>query len=212
MSFTQSNKFLYIFVLNTDNNDDNGKMDQKKPVKEELAIILDFLPNGYPFDTRPSHKKTAIAQAVGKEYFLLLELIPKGDIFLQPYEEVYIGEGKREKIHHIAGRLTIDRLTETARKELEFILTTIVEKNEKQFINFFNQAQPLTMRMHSLELIPGFGKKHTLEVLTAREEKLFDSLDDMKNRVKLLPDPKKAIVKRIMAELTGLEKHNLFVG
>ncbi len=187
-------------------------MEQRRPVKEEFAIILDFLPNGYPFDTRPSHRKTAIALAVGKDHFLLLELIPKKDIFLQPYEEVYIGEGKRDKIHHISGRLTVDKLTETARKELEFVLASIAEKNEKQFIEFFNKAQPLTMRMHSLELIPGFGKKHTLEVLAARDEKLFESFEDMKNRVKLLPDPKKAVIKRIMQELTGLEKHTLFIG
>jgi len=40
--------------------------------KEEYVTILDFLPNGYPFDTRPSHQKTAIAQAVGKKHFVLL--------------------------------------------------------------------------------------------------------------------------------------------
>ncbi|MBI4441239.1 DUF655 domain-containing protein [Candidatus Woesearchaeota archaeon] len=187
-------------------------MDQKQPAKEESAIVLDFLPHGDPFDMRPSHKKTPIVQAIGKEHFLLLELIPKKDVVLQPNEEVYIGEGKREKIHHISGRLTVDKLTETARTELEFILTSIVEKNEKQFIDFFNRAPPLTMRMHSLELIPGFGKKHSFEVLAARDEKPFESFEDMKNRVKLLPDPKKAVVKRIMKELDGTEKHSLFVG
>ncbi len=44
--------------------------------KEEEAIVLDFLPNGYPFDSRPMHLKTAIAQAIGKENFTLLELVP----------------------------------------------------------------------------------------------------------------------------------------
>jgi len=46
-------------------------------IKEEYAIVLDFLPNGYPFDTRPTYKKTPIAQAIGKEHFTLLELVPK---------------------------------------------------------------------------------------------------------------------------------------
>ena len=73
--------------------------------KEETAVVLDFLPNGYPSDTRPMHMKTPIAQAIGKEHFTLLELVPKKGIFLQPYEEVYIGEGKREKIHHITCHL-----------------------------------------------------------------------------------------------------------
>ena len=47
------------------------------PAKEENAIVLDFLPNGYPFDNKPSFRKSAIAQAIGKDHFVLLELIPK---------------------------------------------------------------------------------------------------------------------------------------
>ncbi|HLD15856.1 MAG TPA: DUF655 domain-containing protein, partial [Candidatus Nanoarchaeia archaeon] len=39
--------------------------------KEDKVIVLDFLPNGYPFDRRPMHQKTAIAQALGKEHFVL---------------------------------------------------------------------------------------------------------------------------------------------
>ncbi len=89
-------------------------------VKEERAIVLDFLPNGYPFDERPMHKKTPIVQALGKDHFVLLELVPKKGVFLQPYEEVYMGEGKREKIHHIVGRIPADKLTETAKSELNF--------------------------------------------------------------------------------------------
>ena len=48
--------------------------------KEETAIVLDFLPNGYPYDNRPMYKKTPIAQAIGKEHFVLLELVPKKGI------------------------------------------------------------------------------------------------------------------------------------
>ena len=179
--------------------------------KEETAIVLDFLPNGYPSDTRPSHRKTAIVQVIGKEHFLLLELVPKKDIFLQPYEEVYIGEGKRDKIHHILGRLNVDKLTATGKAELEFVLAELVKKNESRFVEFFNKAQPLTMRMHSLELIPGFGKKHMWEVLERRQEKEFVNFSDMRDRVKLMPDPEKAIVRRIVSELGGQEKHRLFV-
>ena len=46
-------------------------------IKEEHVIVLDFLPNGYPFDTRPLHLKTAIAQAIGKKHLVLLELVPQ---------------------------------------------------------------------------------------------------------------------------------------
>jgi len=184
---------------------------EHKSIREEHAIILDFLPNGYPFDARPSHRKTAIVQAIGKNHFVLLELVPKKGIFLQPYKEVYIGDGKREEIHHILGRLPMERLTETAKSELEFVVKDIVDKDEKRFSDFFNAAQPLTTRMHALELLPGLGKKHMWEIIEEKKSKPFESFGDIKKRVKLMPDPKRAIIKRILKELTGNEKHHLFV-
>ena len=179
--------------------------------KEEVVIVLDFLPNGYALDDRPMHMKTPIAQAMGKERFTLLELVPKKGVHLQPYEEVYIGEGKRDKIHHIIGRLNTDKLTHTARSQLEPIIKDIVKKNEKRFVDFFNNAQPLSTRMHQLELLPGLGKKHMWEILDARKEKPFEGFEDIKKRVKLMPDPKKTIIKRILKELSGSEKHRIFV-
>lgn len=178
--------------------------------REEHAIVLDFLPNGYPFDKRPSHKKTPIVQAMGKEHFTLLELVPKKDVFVQPYEAVYIGEGKRDKIHHILGKLPLDRLTQTAKSEIEFVVQDIVSKNEKKFVEFFNSAQPLTTRMHQIELLPGVGKKHMWEIIEKRKDKPFESFEDVKARIKLMPDPRKAVVKRIIKEVTGEEKHRLF--
>lgn len=178
--------------------------------REEYAIVLDFLPNGYPFDKRPIHRKTPIVQVIGKNSFTLLELVPKKDVFVQPYEEVYIGEGKREKIHHILGRLPLERLTQTAKMEIEFVVQDIVAKNEARFVAFFNEAQPLTTRMHQIELLPGIGKKHMWEIIETRKEKPFESFEDIKTRVKLMPDPKKAVIKRIVREILGEEKHKLF--
>ena len=179
--------------------------------KEENAIVLDFLPNGYPFDERPSYMKTPIAQAIGQEHFVLLELVPKKEIHLQPYEEVYIGEGKRDKIHHIVGKLPVSKLTATGKNEMEFVIRDIIRKNEKKFIDFFNRAGPLSTRMHQLELLPGLGKKHMWQIVESRNEKPFENFADIKKRVKLMPDPEKAIVKRIVQELQGAEKHRIFV-
>lgn len=184
---------------------------RKEIVKEEQAIVLDFLINGYPFDSRPMHRKTPIAQALGKKHFIILELVPKKGVFLQPYEEVYMGEGKREKIHHIIGRIPPTKLTETAKSALEHITKNIVEKNEKDYINFFNKAGPINTRRHQIELLPGIGKKHMWEILEARKQDLFKSFKDIKERVKLIPDPKKAVIKRIIMEITGEDKHRIFV-
>lgn len=186
------------------------QLEEKKSI-EEISIVLDFLPNGYPFDTRPSHMKTSIAQAIGKDHFVLLELVPKKDILLQPHNEVYIGEGKREQIHHINGRLPYSKLTRTAKQELEFVIANIIKKDEHKFIDFFNRASPLSTRMHSIELIPGMGKKRMWEILDERKDRPFDNFEDLKKRVKLIPDPVKALSSRILKELEGTEKHHLFV-
>ncbi len=179
--------------------------------REEHAIILDFLPNGYPFDTRPSHLKHPIAQAMGRDHFVILELVPKKEVYLQPHEEVYIGEGKRDKVHHIIGKIPVTKLTYTARSELSFIIMDSIKRNEKRFVEFFNKSQPLSTRMHQLELLPGLGKKHMWEIVEARRDKPFESFEDLQKRVKLMPDPEKAILKRIMLEFEGKEKHTLFV-
>jgi len=178
--------------------------------KEEHAIILDFLPHGYPFDTRPMHQKTSIAQAMGKEHFTLLELVPKKGEFLQPHEVVYIGEGKRDKIHHISGKLQLDKLTQTGRSEVEVVVEQLVKDNEQLFIEFFNKAEPLNTRMHQMELLPGIGKRHTEEIVERRSEKPFESFEDIKKRVKLIPNPEKVVVKRIFVELGNEDKHKLF--
>lgn len=184
---------------------------ETKHTRDEYALVLDFLPNGYSFDKRPMHIKPAIVQALGRQSLALLELVPQKDVHVQPYEEVYIGDGKRDKIAHVLGRLPVSKLTGTAKGELEFAIKELVKKNEQRFVAFFNTAQPLSTRMHQLELLPGLGKKHMWEILEQRDEKKFESFADLKKRVKLMPDPEKILAKRVLSELEGNEKYQLFV-
>lgn len=186
-------------------------MNAQEKQREEEAIILDFLPEGYASDSRPSHLKTAIAQAIGKNNLALLELVPRKGVFLQPYEEVYVGDQKREKIHHVVGKINVNKLTSTARAELEHAIKQIVHAHPDRFVEFFNKSQPLSTRMHSLELLPGLGKKHMWEIVEERRGDPFTSFENIKERVKLIPDPEKLVVKRVIKELEGSEKHMLFV-
>ena len=182
------------------------------PLREETAIVLDFLPNGYPFDTTPSHRKTPIVQAIGKEHLILLELVPKKEITLEIGNEIYIGEGKREQIHHILGRLESSKLTRTAQEELRFVVERLIDQNQEKFVDFFNKAQSLTTRMHQIELLPGLGKKHMWEIIEERRIEPFKDFEDLKKRVKLMPDPRKVITNRILNEIIGDEKHHIFIG
>lgn len=175
--------------------------------KEELAIILDYLPNGYPLE----RKMMPIAQAIGKKNLVLLELVPRRGISLNPGEEVYIGEGKRDKIYYILGRLQREKITESAKTQLEEFIAKVVKEREKEFVEFFNKAEAINKRLHQIELLPGFGKRHMQEILTQRKEKEFESFEDMKKRIQNLPDPEKAIEKRILTELMNEERQNLFV-
>ncbi len=175
--------------------------------KEEYAVILDYLPNGYPLE----RKMMPIAQAIGKKNLTLLELVPRRGVSLQGGEEAYIGEGKRDKIYYILGRLHREKLSEAAKAELEDFIKKVVKEREKEFIDFFNKAEAMNKRLHQIELLPGFGKKHMHEIIKQREEKEFDSFEDMKNRIQNLPDPEKAVEKRILNEIVLLERNNLFI-
>ncbi len=176
-------------------------------MKDEYAIVLDFLPRGHGFG-----KPEPIAQVLGTRYFSLLEVVPREGVVLKPGEKVYIGSGKRDKIAHIRRKITYDKLTGFAKSELENAVRKIVDEDEKRFVDFFNNAQPITVRLHQLELLPGIGKKHMWEILEERKKKPFESFEDIKRRVKLLPNPKELIIRRILAEIEGEEdKYRLFV-
>jgi len=174
--------------------------------KEENAIILEYLPNGYPMEK----KMMPIAQAIGEKTLVLLELVPRRGAELKIGEKVYIGEGKRDKVYYILGRLHRERLTQSAKEQLGEFIKQIVKEKEKEFVDFFNKSDAINKRIHQIELLPGLGKKHMQEILKQRKEKEFESFQEMKKRIQNLPDPEKSVEKRIFHELTNLERYNLF--
>ena len=180
-------------------------MPEERAFMEEYVVVLDYLPRGkHGMDSEP------IAQTLGKKYFTLLEVVPNTE--LKIFETVYVGKDKREKIKSVKRRISYDELTGAAQTELEAAVEKIVKEDSKRFLEFYNNAQPLSIRMHQLELLPGLGKKHLQDVLNEREKKPFESFDDIEKRIPLLPDPFKAVVKRIINELMNPdEKHYLFV-
>lgn len=174
--------------------------------REDYAIVIEYLPNGYPLEK----KMMPIVQAVGKTNFTLLEIVPRRGVGIDIGEELYIGEGKRDKVYYILGRLKREKLTESSKNQLQEIVKKSVQEQEERFVKFFNESLAINKRLHQIELLPGIGKKHMQEILKQREVKPFESFSDMKKRIQNLPDPEKAIEKRIMQELTNMERYNLF--
>lgn len=176
-------------------------------LRDENVIVLDFLPRGHAFG-----RSEPTAQVLGEKYFSLLEVVIRKDINVKNGDRLYIGDAKRDHIDHIKRRIEVKDLTTFARSELPFLVEKLVKDNEPRFVDFFNNARPISTRMHQLELLPGIGKKHLWDIIEERKKGPFKSFEDVKKRIKLIPDPKSSIVKRIMYELEyPNERYKLFV-
>jgi len=177
------------------------------PMKDDYIIVLDFLPHGKATDRRAE----PLAQAIGDKFFNLLELVIKEGLNIKVGDRLYIGDEKRNEVEYIRGRIDYMNLTNYAKGELERIITEIVSKDEKRFVGFFNIAGPITTRLHSLELLPSIGKKHMWQIISERKKKPFETFAELQQRVEMLPDPKRIVIKRIADELEGKDRHRLFV-
>jgi len=177
--------------------------------RDEYVRILDYLPRGK--SEVPPHKRKPIAQAVGEDFFSLLEIVPRANVSLKTGERVYIGEGTRDKVDHIERRIKYDWLTPNAKVELELILADIIRDHEEKFINFYNTTGTISTRLHKLEVLPRIGKRHREDILREREKMPFKSFKDMRDRVKNMPDPVKVLVDKIIQELKGESKYQFFV-
>ncbi len=177
------------------------------PAKDEFLITLDFLRTGKPGDRRAE----PVAQGVGEKYFSLLEVVLKENVTVKSKEKLYIGEGKRDQVKYIRGKIRFSDLTSYGRDVLEEVVTELVRAGEKRFVDFFNKASALTTRMHSLELLQGIGKKHLWNIIAERRKKPFETFEEIKQRIPMVGDPKKMVIRRIMDEMQEKDRHQLFV-
>jgi putative nucleotide binding protein len=180
---------------------------ERTTMNEEKAIVLDFLPQG----KSSGFKSEPVAIVLGMGYFTMLEVVPKPGIDIKPLEEVYIGKETRDKIDHIKQRIPYEQLTTVAKAELEKAVEQVILANEKRFLQFFNSSGSISLKRHQLELLPGVGRQHLEDILRARQEKPFESLKEVEDRIRFLTSPLSILRRRILAELEGDQKHYLFV-
>ena len=175
---------------------------------EEYAYVLDFVERGKSSTVRG--REGIMVTGIGEDRLTLLEILGVPDSSFEVGERIYIGKEGRTKVLSVLGKMVYGKISSTAQNELAGVVEIIVNQNEKKFIDYINNCQPLTPRIHALELIPGIGKTYMKLMLEEREKKKFESFDDLQNRVGL-KEPIKQICKRILEEITGETRMNLFV-
>ncbi|WP_135534116.1 DUF655 domain-containing protein [Halostella pelagica] len=177
------------------------------------AVLLDYMPHGRADDDRPQYQKSPVAYAVGEVDFLLYEIAFDEDadagigdrIVVEPQDE----NGSIKRLRTV----DYDDFSGGAQSELEYAIEDIVTENEQRFVDFYNEAQPITLRLHQLNLLPGIGKKLRNNVLDKRKRGKFESFDDLEDRIAGLHDPKGVLVERIIEEIRDEDlKYRAFVG
>lgn len=175
---------------------------------EEFAYVLDFLPEGKSVVIKG--REGPIIQGIGEERLTLLELLAVEDQDFSLGERLRIGREGRDKIVSVLGKLAYEDLTSEAKSQLPTVCETIVKSNEVKYVSYFNELQPLTPRLHGLELIPGIGKTFMKIILDQREKRPFTSFDDIQNRTGLR-EPAKLVAKRIVEEISKDSRINIFI-
>jgi len=173
---------------------------------EDFAWVIEYLPLGHA----AAIKKEPMVQLLGTRFFTMLEASVKPDAAIVIGQKVCVGKEGRNEVEHIKGRIKYEDLTNGAKEFLPNIVKNAVHEREKDFIDFLNKAKPISIRVHTLDLLPGIGRKTMEAILAEREKKPFEGFEDLKARVPSLSDPVGIFAHRILSELEGREKYYLF--
>ncbi len=184
--------------------------EQNDDEKQMPAVVLDYLPHGRADDDRPQHQKSALAYALGIEEFRLFEVTLEEDVSLTITDR-FDADRSNDLVASLR-EIEYEDLSGAAQSELEHAIRDVVESNERRFVDFYNDAQPITLRLHQLNLLPGIGKKLRNNILEKRKRKPFESFEDLEGRVSGLHNPKEVLVERILEEIREEDlKYRTFV-
>jgi len=151
-----------------------------------------------------------LIQALGEERLTLLEILAMSGVDFRTAERIYIGREGRTKVVSVLGRISYQELTLDSKNDLPLVIDELIKNNEARFVSYLNELQPLTPRLHALELIPGIGKTFMEAILREREKQPFTSFQDLQKRTGLR-EPSKLIAKRVLEEISGETRVTIFV-
>jgi len=175
---------------------------------EEYAYVLDS--KSHTKSTTVHGRTGIIVVAIGEERLTLLEILGIENSTFNVGEKIYIGKEGRTKVQSVLGKMDYVKISDSAKDEIPTVVESILTKNEAKFVDYINNAQPLTPRIHALELIPGIGKTYLNVIIKEREKASFESFVDIEKRAGL-KEPIKHMSQRIVEEISGETRMNLFV-
>jgi len=174
-----------------------------------VVVLLDVLPNGRPDDDRPQYRKSPVAYGLGTDAFRLYELTLDEEADVSVSHRLALDGPSVGRYREVS----FDDLTRNAAAEIEYAVEDIVEGDEKRFVDFYNEAGPITLRLHQLNLLPGIGKQLRNKVLDERKRGPFESFEEVSERVTGLHHPREVLVERIVEEIHEEDlKYRRFVG
>jgi len=175
------------------------------------AVVLDYLPHGRSDDERPQYRRSAVGYALDTEDFRCFEFVVAEDGDVAIGDEVPIDSGVEESgVEHVR-EIEYDDLSGGAQSELEYVVEEVIAAEEERFVDVYDEAGPITLRLHQLNLLPGIGEKLRDAILDERKRGPFEDFEDVEERVDGLHDPAGVIAERIMEEIRGDDlKYRIF--
>lgn len=181
-------------------------------IKRGMEVyILDILQHGGV--DKAGHSWHPICQVIEVPTFRLLEVnLNKKFIPDLKLQQKLIYEGSEESpLGRVNKELKYDDLTHASSTTILEILENYVDEHEQKYVEFINTAGPITLKRHSLEILPGVGKKLMWEIINYREKHPFTSFKEIHENVPGFR-PREILARRIVEELSDPDqKRFLFV-
>ncbi|MFP8891628.1 DUF655 domain-containing protein [Natrialbaceae archaeon A-CW2] len=185
---------------------DSDEMDVRR------AVVLDYLAHGLS-EGRRRFQQSPAGYALNTADFTLYQVAFDEDARITIGTNVVVEPPEERDVIEDCRPVGYDDLSSGAQSELEYVVHDLVEENEERFVDFYNDAQPITLRLHQLNLLPGIGKKLRNTILDERKRKPFESFEELEDRVSGLHDPGDVLANRILEELRDEDlKYRTFVG
>jgi len=177
------------------------------------AVLLDFFPNGRSEGGRRQYQRQPLGYGLGEDSFRLFEIVFEEDAGVGIGDAVVVEPAAEREAIVDLWEIDYEDLSGGATSELEYAIREIIESREERFVDFFNDAQPITLRLHQLNLLPGIGEKLRNSILDERKRKPFESFEELEDRVGGLHDPEDILAERITEEIHDEDlKYRIFVG